>query len=143
MSHLEPMEVLHEKRIFVVEDDILNAMVYSNCLSRFGAYVFQDILGYGILQHITESLPIDLIILDIQLKRGNNGYDIFEKLKADNQLRHIPVVAATSLDPEIHIPIAKQKGFSGFLSKPIKALELPHQLAKILNGENLWLVSRY
>jgi two-component system, cell cycle response regulator DivK len=143
MNYRDPAEVLAGKRIFVVEDDILNARVYHSGLARHGVFIFQDIFGYGIVQHIIDSLPIDLIFLDLKLKRGNDGYDIFDQLKADNQLMNIPVVAVTSLDPEVHIPIAKQKGFSGYLSKPINILELPQQLARILNGETLWLVSRY
>jgi CheY-like chemotaxis protein len=134
--------ILEGKRIFVVEDDIMNAGVFHTCLSKQGALVFQDILGYGIVQHIVESLPIDLIILDIQLRRGNNGYVVFEKLKVDLQLNGIPVVAVTSLDPETEVPIAKKLGFAGYLSKPINAMEFPHQMARILNGESIWLASR-
>jgi CheY-like chemotaxis protein len=134
--------VLAGKRIFVVEDDIVNAGVFYRCLNDQGARIFQDILGYGIVQHIIDSLPIDLIIMDILLRRGNNGYEIFGQLKANHDLGNIPVVAITSLDPETQIPRAKQAGFAGYLSKPINAIELPYQLARILKGESLWLVSR-
>jgi len=134
--------ILEGKRIFVVEDDVVNAGVFYRCLSDQGARIFQDILGYGIMEHIVESLPIDLIIMDILLRRGNNGYEIFERLKENSDLSKIPVVAITSLDPETQIPKAKQAGFAGYLSKPINAIELPRQLVRILKGENLWLVSR-
>jgi CheY-like chemotaxis protein len=133
---------LEGRRIFVVEDDIMNVGVFHTCLSRQGARVFQDILGYGIVQHIVESLPIDLIVLDIQLRRGNNGWAIFEELKSDPQLDQIPVVAVTALDPETEILMARKLGFSGYLSKPIDAIEFPFQIARILKGESIWLTSR-
>ena len=132
---------LEGRRIFVVEDDIMNVGVFHTCLSKQGARVFQDILGYGIVQHIVEFLPIDLIVLDIQLRRGNNGWTIFEKLKADPRLNRIPVVAVTSLDPETEIPMARKLGFAGYLSKPINAIEFPFQIARILKGESIWLIS--
>lgn len=134
--------MLTGRRIFVVEDDILNARVIYKSLVKHGAQVFEDILGYGIVQHIIESLPVDLVILDIQLTRGNNGYGIFEKLRDHKRLMGIPIVATTSLDPEVHIPIAMEMGFSGYFGKPINALELPRYLVRILNGENIWLVSQ-
>lgn len=135
-------KVLTGKRIFVVEDDIVNAFLLRKYLVKHGSFVSEDILGYGIVQHIVESLPIDLILLDIQLKQGNNGYEIFKDLKNNNQLKNIPVVVITSYDPEIHIPIAKDMGFAGFISKPINAIELPYHLARILAGEKIWLISR-
>jgi two-component system, cell cycle response regulator DivK len=142
MNHDAQVNILVGKRIFVVEDDILNARVFYKCLAKHGAFIYDDILGYGILQHIIDSLPIDMVILDIQLARGNNGYEVFNSLKKHSQLMGIPVVAVTSLDPETYIPIAKKMGFDGYFSKPINAIEFPHHLARIFNGENIWLVSR-
>ena len=134
--------ILDGKRIFLVEDDVLNIGVFSTALSKQGAMICQDVLGYGIVQHILENLPIDLIILDIMLKRGQDGYQIFEQIKADPRLADIPTVAVTSMDPESQIAKAKAAGLSGFISKPINAMEFPKLLARVLNGEKVWIISR-
>ena len=134
--------ILEGKRIFLVEDDVLNVGVFSTTLTKQGAMVYQDVLGYGIVQHILENLPIDLIILDIMLKRGQDGYQIFEQIKADPRLANIPTVAVTSMDPESQIAKAKAAGLSGFISKPINAMEFPKLLARVLNGEKVWVISR-
>ena len=134
--------ILEGKRIFLVEDDILNIGIFGTTLSKHGAWVYQDVLGYGILLHITETLPIDLIVMDVMLKRGQNGFEIFEKIKENPQLANIPTVAVTSLDPERYIPRAQEAGMAGFISKPIKAMEFPYQIQRILNGERLWINSR-
>lgn len=133
--------MLEGKRIFLVEDDIVNISVFTKSLSYHGAMIYQDVLGYGIVQHIIESLPIDLILLDIMLKRGQNGFDIFEKIKAEPCLVSIPVIAVTSLDSETMIPKAQESGFSGFISKPINIIELPKQVRRVLGGEKIWVVS--
>ena len=135
-------DLLEGKRIFLVEDDILNVGVFSTTLTKQGAMVYQDVLGFGIVQHIIESLPIDLIILDIMLKRGQDGYQIFEQIKSDPRLANIPTIAVTSMDPETQIPKAKEAGLSGFISKPINAMELPKLLVRVLNGEKVWIISR-
>jgi CheY-like chemotaxis protein len=133
--------MLEGKRIFLVEDDILNVSVFAKSLAYHGAMIYQDILGYGIVQHIMESLPIDLILLDVMLKRGQNGFDIFEKIKTEPRLASIPVVAVTSLDSEEMIPKAQEAGFSGFISKPVNIAELPKQVERVLRGEKIWAVS--
>lgn len=134
--------ILEGKRIFLVEDDVLNVSVFTTALSKQGAMVYQDVLGYGIVQHIVESLPIDLIVLDVMLKRGQNGYQIFEEIKADARLTDIPTVVVTSLDPETQIAKAQEAKLSGFISKPINAIEFPKLLARVLNGEKVWVISR-
>ena len=134
--------ILDGKRIFLVEDDVLNIGVFSTALTKQGAMICQDVLGYGIVQHILENLPIDLIILDIMLKRGQDGYQIFEQIKADPKLADIPTVAVTSMDPESQIAKAKAAGLSGFISKPINAMEFPKLLVRVLNGEKVWIISR-
>ncbi|MBC8506442.1 MAG: response regulator [Anaerolineales bacterium] len=133
---------LKGKRIFLVEDNAMNIAIYSTSLRSHGAIIYKDVLGYGIVKHIVESLPIDIIVLDIMLRRGINGYDIFDLIRSEPKICSIPIVAVTSLDPETEIPKAKEKGFDGFISKPINSQEFPKQLASIMSGEKLWVISR-
>lgn len=131
--------VLEGKRIFLVEDDVMNLAVFSNSLAKTGAIIEQDVFGYGIVKHIEVSCPIDLIILDIMLRRGVNGYDVFDEIKKHPFLSRIPVIVVTSLDPEVEIPKAKEKGVNGFIAKPISALEFPRHVADVINGKEVWI----
>lgn len=135
-------KLLKGKRIFLVEDDVINVAVYSTNLRAHGASIYKDVFGYGIVQHIKEFLPIDLIVLDIMLRRGINGYDIYNQIRSEPELENIPIVAVTSLDPESEIPKAQGKEFDGYISKPIDVQKFPEQLAAIIGGEKLWIVSR-
>jgi chemosensory pili system protein ChpA (sensor histidine kinase/response regulator) len=127
------------KRIFLVEDEIVNVGVYSTLLSKLGAVMRHDILGFDIKQHVIEDLPIDLIILDIKLGRGQNGYDLVEDFKADVRLANIPVVVVTALDANSNMQKAKTLKLNGFISKPIDPREFPYQIARILNGQQVWI----
>ena len=131
--------ILEGKRIFVVEDDLVNLSVFNVCLRESGAYVDQDVLGYGISAHILERLPVDLIVLDIKLRGGTNGYDVYDDIRNQPKLKDIPVIIVTSLDPETEIPKAKAKGINGFVGKPIDMRDFPGQIAKVLDGENIWI----
>lgn len=60
-----------------------------------------------------------------------------------SMLRDIPVIAVSSLDADTEIPKAQEKGFSGFISKPINSVKFPEQLLACINGEKVWIASRY
>ena len=132
-------QILEYKRIFIVEDDVSNMAVFSVTLTNNGALVIQDHWNASTLELIKRNMPIDIILLDLMLRRGVSGYDIFDAIKSKPELVNIPIVAVSASDPEIEIPKAKSKGLDGFIGKPISLLEFPKQVAACLNGEHLWL----
>jgi two-component system cell cycle response regulator DivK len=130
---------LANKRIFLIEDDFVNIHIFTKVLAKQNAEVLHDSLGHSAVKNILENLPIDLIVIDVMLKHGQNGFDVFEKIKEEPRIRSIKVIATTSLDPEILIPKAREAGFSGFIGKPVNALEIPALLEKVLKGEQVWI----
>ncbi|MBN2861044.1 MAG: PAS domain S-box protein [Sphaerochaetaceae bacterium] len=74
----------------------------------------------------------DVIFLDI-IMPGMDGYEVCRKLKADQELRDIPVVFLTALrgDKESRIK-ALESGAEAFLSKPVDEVELTAQLRAML-----------
>ena len=130
---------LANKRIFLIEDDFVNIHIFTKVLAKQNAEVLHDSLGHSAVKNILENLPIDLIVIDVMLKHGQNGFDVFEKIKEEPRIRNIKVIATTSLDPEILIPKAREAGFSGFIGKPVNALEIPALLERVLKGEQVWI----
>ena len=60
----------------------------------------------------------DLILLDINLP-GIDGYQVLEILRADDQLRTIPVIAVTAYAMPHDIARGMSAGFVGYLTKPL------------------------
>lgn len=133
------MNVLDNKRIFIVEDDVRNMAVYSVMLKNSGAKVIQDAWNADTTSLIKKHLPLDIILLDLMLRNDISGYDIFDAIKTDPELANIPVVAVSASDPEIEIPRAQKKGFAGFIGKPISLKDFPAQIAACIDGKQLWL----
>ncbi|WP_321474709.1 PAS domain S-box protein [uncultured Paludibaculum sp.] len=70
----------------------------------------------------------DVILLDI-VKPGMDGYEVCRILKADDRLRHIPVVFLTALlTGREHRVRALDVGAEGFISKPVDEIELIAQV---------------
>ncbi len=136
---IESANLLLGKRIFIVEDDVINIFVLSKPLSMCGAQVYTNYNSIGIELHIIQNLPIDIILMDIMLRNGVNGYDTFKSLQSNPDTRHIPVVAVTSLEPEIEIPKAISMGFAGFISKPIDLRTFAQDISDIIKGRKKWI----
>ncbi len=74
----------------------------------------------------------DLVILDIMLPGGMNGFDVLEKLKKDDALKKIPVFVITNLESEEKV--ARQIGAVDYAVKVhIDPHELVDKIRKILH----------
>lgn len=135
------MNTLEGKRIAVIEDNVTNLAVFALTLKQQGATIFQDAWTTDSIQFLLSRLPLDVILLDIMLRQGLSGYDVFDSLQAHPELKDIPVVAVSSLDAETEIPKALSKGFAGFIGKPISLLDFPNQVAACIAGEKVWATS--
>jgi CheY-like chemotaxis protein len=122
----------------IIDDNIKNLNVLSRLLSKEGVVstkVQDPCLLDSVLQDITD---VRVIFLDLELP-GLDGYQILDKLKADARFQAVPVVAYTVHLGEIMT--AYDRGFQGFLGKPLDVDKFPHQLNRILHGEPVWEVS--
>jgi CheY-like chemotaxis protein len=136
------MTDLKGKRIAIIEDNITNMAVFATTLRRHGVSVLQDAWNTGTTDFLLDSLPLDLILLDIMLRRGINGYEVFQEWQNHPELKDIPVIAVSSLDAESEIPKARALGFAGFIAKPISMAHFPQQIANCIAGDNVWVTGR-
>jgi two-component system, cell cycle response regulator DivK len=130
--------LLRGKRIFIVEDNIQNRIVFQMALTRQGASVDFDRWGDEAVHRLNNTSHVHLIILDLMLPGGVSGFDICQQIRAIPDYATVPLVAVSATEPAIAIPKARQAGFNGFIGKPIDAALFPKQLVSILNGEQIW-----
>ncbi|MFW5691195.1 MAG: response regulator [Chloroflexota bacterium] len=132
------MQLLAGKKIFILEDDVNNLAVITSMLRRYGATIFFDSWGVETAQTIRAFLPIDVILLDIHLPGGVSGYDVYDAIKEIPELSGIPVVAVTASDPDREMRKAREKGFTGYISKPIRTKSFIKSILAVCNGEEVW-----
>jgi CheY-like chemotaxis protein len=130
--------MLTGKRIYVIEDDPTNMAIVVTLLKHYGALVMQDQYNSYSIDAVRRMLPIDLILLDLMLRRGVSGYDIFESLKTDAALAKIPAVIVSAADPVQEMSKAKALGFMGYIEKPIDSSTFGDTLLAILDGTPVW-----
>jgi DNA-binding response OmpR family regulator len=88
-----------KKKILIVEDDANLQMLYKQKFVLEGFDVLQATNGQQSLSIVKDQRP-DLILLDIMLPQGMNGFDVFEQFKLDSRLLNVPIIMFTNLDSE-------------------------------------------
>jgi two-component system, cell cycle response regulator DivK len=135
---VEAVMLLRGKRIAVVEDDVTNMAIISTLLKQHGAVVIQDPWNNDTVNRFQQSLPIELILLDLMLRNGASGFDIYDWIRANPEMAGIPIVMVTASDPAMAMNKARVKGFAGYISKPLSYREFPQQVFRLLQGESIW-----
>jgi CheY-like chemotaxis protein len=130
--------MLKDKRVYIVEDSPMNIIIMQRILEQHGATVFKDAWGFFAVEKIQQLMPIDLVLLDLMLPCGMSGFDIFDKIKIHPDLVPIPIVIVTASDPNLEMKKARDKGFNGFIQKPLDQETFPRMLNAILGGQFVW-----
>lgn len=132
------MEMLNGRRIFLIEDSVEHRVITRVVLGRHGARLEFDMWGRDTLQRLHAFAPIDVILVDLMLPGGISGFTIFEKIREDEKLKRIPIVAVSAADTSTALPKAQRMGFNGFIAKPVDVDLFPQQIAAIISGHNVW-----
>lgn len=130
--------LLNGKFIFIVDDSPQNRLVFQMSLTRHGAWVEYETSGHDIIPHLTRLRSVHLIVLDLMLPGNVSGYDLFDQIRAIPAYRNVPIIAVTASDPSVALPRVREKGFNSFILKPIDGNLFPHQIARIIDGEEIW-----
>ena len=105
------------KTVMIVEDNELNMKLFNDLLRANGYGTLPMRTGYEALDALREHRP-DLIIMDIQLPEIS-GLEVTRRIKQDESLRDIPVIAVTAFAMKGDEERIRQGGCEGYLSKPI------------------------
>jgi CheY-like chemotaxis protein/class 3 adenylate cyclase len=122
-------------RLLVVDDNDVNRDMLCRRLQREGyaAEAAED--GLQALQLLKEE-SFDLVLLDIMMP-VLNGYQVLERLKADPNLRHIPVIMISALDEIDSVVRCIEIGAEDYLPKPFDPIILKARLGACLEKKRL------
>lgn len=107
-------------KILLIEDNNYTSKLYKEKLQQEGYDVEVVKTGEQGMIAAKEVKP-DLILLDIMLPGGVNGFDVLENLRKQEDLKTLPVIVLTNLDTEEKV--AKEIGVSEYIVKANMSLE--------------------
>ena len=73
----------------------------------------------------------DFVVSDINMP-NMNGFELLKSIKADDTLKHLPVLMVTAEARKEDIVLAAQSGASGYIVKPFTKATLEEKVLKIL-----------
>lgn len=114
------------KKVLLVDDNEVNRYLAQYLLEQAGLDVLTAANGHEALRIAREQRP-QLILMDIQMP-VLDGYAATEQIKADPQLRSIPVIALTAFAAPVDRERARQAGCVAHISKPIDPDLFLHQV---------------
>ncbi len=117
--------------VLIVEDNDLNMKLFDQLLQVSGYNTIKSIDGSDVLEIAKDQMP-DLIIMDIQLP-GRSGLEITKDLKADEALKHIPVVAVSAFAMKGDETKILEAGCDDYIPKPISVPVFLETVAKYLS----------
>lgn len=124
-----------EGSVLVVDDNEVNRDLLARRLQRQGHLVTVAEDGLQALE-LMRSEPFDLVLLDIMMPQMN-GYQVLENLKADEQLRYIPVIMISAVDDIDSIVRCIELGAEDYLSKPFNPVLLKARISACLEKKRL------
>lgn len=114
------------KTVLIVEDDLINARVFSKILTKRGGLAVQHTENVDEVMQIAQERGADIILMDVSLSRSMyqgksvDGIKITQILKSDPNTADLPIILVTAHAMEgDRESFLKQSGADGYISKPV------------------------
>lgn len=125
-----PDAAAHVTRVLHIEDDAANRLLVRKILTAAGFEVVDAVDGLdGIRQACAD--PPDLVLVDIAIP-GLDGYEVTLRLRAEQKLGNVPIVAITA---EGSRETSLAVGCDGYIEKPIDARTFADTVRGYLGGQ--------
>ncbi|MDX1491957.1 MAG: PAS domain S-box protein [Pseudohongiellaceae bacterium] len=124
-------------KLLLVEDNVMNQMVASRLLQEEGASI---VIASGGLEAIKElesqSLPFDLVLMDIQMP-GMDGYMTTRAIRKNAKFENLPIVAMTANVFKSDIDASLAAGMNAHIGKPFDLNKLINTIQSLVGRKPL------
>lgn len=121
------------KKVVCIEDELEMIELVKLILGRNKFDVTGAVGGHEGLEKITEIKP-DLVLLDLMMPEMD-GWEVYQKMKASDDMRDIPVIVVTakaqSIDRVLGLHIAR---VDDYITKPFGPQELLDSVERVINN---------
>jgi diguanylate cyclase (GGDEF)-like protein len=127
VSNIE-REQYHKQKVLIVDDRPDNLELLSAILISQGYEVEKKDRGQLALE-AAKTKPPDIILLDISMPEMD-GFEVCQRLKADDHTKHIPIIFLSTLKEASHKTQAFNFGGNDYITKPFQIEEV---IARVKN----------
>ena len=121
-----------KKEILIIDDDSKNIFALTAVLKAKKYHCVSALSASEGLQLLRENKDIAVVLMDMMMPEMD-GYEAIGLMKADPELKDIPVMAITAQAMTGDREKCFEAGADGYISKPVNVDELLQELTKIIN----------
>jgi two-component system chemotaxis response regulator CheY len=118
-------------RFLIVDDFSTMRRIVRGLLKEMGCNNADEAEDGAVALNMLRTQKYDFVVSDINMP-NMNGFDLLKAVKADDGLRHIPVLMVTAEARKEDIVLAAQSGAAGYIVKPFTKATLEEKVQKIL-----------
>ena len=116
-------ELLENKIVLLVDDDMRNIYSMTNILENEGLKVICAYDGLEALERLKENPEIEIVLMDIMMP-NMNGYEAIAEIRKNNEWATLPVIAVTAKAMTGDREKCMEAGASDYLTKPFQTDQL-------------------
>jgi CheY-like chemotaxis protein/CHASE3 domain sensor protein len=116
-------EVLRDKKVLIVDDDMRNIYSLTNVLDDEGLKCITAENGKEAITILKEQPGIDIILMDVMMPEMD-GYEATQKIRQMKEFEKIPVIALTAKAMKGDREKCLQAGMSDYIAKPVNIEQL-------------------
>ena len=116
-------DILTNKNILVVDDDVRNLFALTTVFERFNINVTTAECGKGAISLLAENPKIEMVLMDIMMPEMD-GYETIQKIRREHKNSTLPIIAVTAKAMKGDRQKCIEAGASDYITKPVKIDQL-------------------
>jgi two-component system chemotaxis response regulator CheY len=118
-------------KFLIVDDFSTMRRIVRGLLKEIGYTNADEAEDGAVALQMLKMSKYDFVVSDINMP-NMNGFDLLKAVKADESLKHIPVLMVTAEARKEDIVLAAQTGAAGYIVKPFTKATLEEKVVKIM-----------
>lgn len=118
-------------KFLIVDDFSTMRRIVRGLLKEMGCNNADEAEDGAVALGMLKAQKYDFVVSDINMP-NMNGFDLLKAVKAEDSLKHIPVLMVTAEARKEDIVMAAQSGAAGYIVKPFTKATLEEKVQKIL-----------
>jgi two-component system chemotaxis response regulator CheY len=118
-------------KFLIVDDFSTMRRIVRGLLKEMGCEKAEEAEDGAVALAALKAQKFDFVVCDINMP-NMNGFDFLRAVRADESLKHIPVLMVTAEARKEDIVLAAQTGASGYIVKPFTKATLEEKVQKIV-----------
>jgi CheY-like chemotaxis protein len=114
---------LANRKVLIVDDDVRNIFALTGALEQSGMTVFNAENGKEGIEVLKTTPGIDIVLMDIMMPELD-GYDTIRIIRAQDKLKHLPIIAVTAKAMKEDREKCIEAGASDYIAKPVNVEQL-------------------